>query len=867
MNFQPNQITKEHVLRAIQKIEKEHLTLIAPTRWYVEINGQKYPPKEVMRYAHEQMNGEKIWNYGGGEPTNKYLKQMGFTIIDKTENPVLEMISNYKKHLREHKLTDELYKWQLIQNYKGKPQLDASSFVQDILSIDFNNLVYNIAIGAIRHLSKERTEAYRQCLIGLFDEKEALQKRIEVFSDNVLKLYRELILDEKLSHHHDERTISVLLTYHNPEKYTFYKDSYYQKYCKLLNVKAEKKGAKYVHYLELIDELIEEYLSGDKELVTLFRSCLPTHVYQDEGLNILAQDILFTQLDNSKMMDENEIEESQQKENNMKQPLNQILYGPPGTGKTYHTINKAVAIANPDFKDFDDRKKLKDEYDRLVKEGQIVFTTFHQSMSYEDFIEGIKPKLEGEGNEVQYQIENGILKKTAQKAITEYYNRSQNPQEENSILRLRWFNDAWAMLVQEAQAALDNNSHKELLSLTNKSLDIVNVTDLGNLILKPRVDEAIEYTVSYQRAQKLFEAFQDLSEIKNIDKEFRQVIGGSNSTAYWCVLNHLNLWVSKQLNNTKVDLPEANINILKFDGDIIKNNLSKEVNNYVLIIDEINRGNVSQIFGELITLIEEDKRLGNDEALQVTLPYSKDSFGVPPNLYIIGTMNTADRSVEALDTALRRRFSFEEMLSRPDLLHSSKMFTRLLWKYEDVEWDEEPYRSIETSFSELYGPDKEFHSGKNAIWEQMVADQANGVENEYFKEFKYSGLEQDVLLNTINLRIEKLLTKDHQIGHAYLMNVYSEEELKYAFYNKIIPLLQEYFYGDYGKIGLVLGKGFVKIKSNENDQKIFADFDPNYASDYSGKEIFEINDFRKGNCTVDEKPMTFQEAVKAIYTK
>ena len=197
-------------------------------------------------------------------------------------------------------------------------------------------------------------------------------------------------------------------------------------------------------------------------------------------------------------------------------------------------------------------------------------------------------------------------------------------------------------------------------------------------------------------------------------------------------------------------LPISSIKTSKRNDD-----KTKKKQNFVLIIDEINRGNVSQIFGELITLVEEDKRLGTDEALEVTLPYSKEKFGVPPNLFIIGTMNTADRSVEAIDTALRRRFSFEEMPPKPELV---------------------------------------------AI-EGKLKSQNGFLDN----------IDLPLLLNTLNKRIEKLLDKDHQIGHSYFMSVLSFKDLKSTFQNKIIPLLQEYFFGDYGKIGLVLGKDFFEI--------------------------------------------------------
>jgi hypothetical protein len=184
---------------------------------------------------------------------------------------------------------------------------------------------------------------------------------------------------------------------------------------------------------------------------------------------------------------------------------------------------------------------------------------------------------------------------------------------------------------------------------------------------------------------------------------------------------------------------------------------------YALFIDEINRGNIAAIFGELITLIEEDKRLGAKNELRATLPYSKPAtFGVPANVRVIGTMNTADRSVEALDTALRRRFSFVECPSRPE------------------ELEELSYRMIgEVDLSKL--------------------------------------------LTVINARIEMLLDRDHHIGHSYFMNwgdADKEQKLRQVFKNNIIPLLQEYFYGDPVKVGLVLGEAFVKKVDKKEEGKV-----------------------------------------------
>lgn len=327
--------------------------------------------------------------------------------------------------------------------------------------------------------------------------------------------------------------------------------------------------------------------------------------------------------------------------NNDKTPLNLILYGPPGTGKTYNTVNKALEIIDGtnshDINRFNELKNV----------GRIKFTTFHQSMSYEDFIEGIKPVTYTDSTTnqktVTYPIKNGIFKEFCYDIIKKH-------------------------LVKR------NIAEKE-------------------------------------------------KEEKQIKEKIQEVI---TSNTY---------------------------------GDNNKETLDK----YVLIIDEINRGNVSQIFGELITLIEDDKRLGEPEAkaYTVTLPYSNEEFSVPKNLYIIGTMNTADRSVEALDTALRRRFSFEEMMPKPELLDN-----------------------------------KEITVGSKKIAVKK-------------------------LLETINNRLLVLKDREHQIGHSYFMGVDSVENLKDVFFNKIIPLLQEYFYGDYEKIQMVLGQGFVKIEK-PNYSKLFA---------------------------------------------
>ncbi len=464
---------------------------------------------------------------------------------------------------------------------------------------------------------------------------------------------------------------------------------------------------------------------------------------------------------------------------NMPEPsLNQILYGPPGTGKTYNTINKALEIVGESVEG-KTRKAIKELFDGKLKEGQIAFITFHQSMSYEDFIEGIKPiEPKKEGQPVIYRTESGIFKTIATKARD---NKELSLLKTDSKLSAP-FDIVFERLKEEIDNALltdpvttENEKTKGLvIPLLSSFFSITGINGTSIKMMTRTGNE--QNTMTKPTLQLIYE---------NPDSLDEHIAGGMR-TYYRALVAKMKEWE-----------PEVKSSAKKV-----------ELKNYVIIIDEINRGNVSQIFGELITLIEDDKRLGKAEALEVTLPYSKEKFGVPPNLYIIGTMNTADRSVEALDAALRRRFSFEEM---PPLPHA-------------IVRDSEP------------------------------------VEIE--------GINLPLLLTTINQRIEKLLDKDHQVGHSYLMSVDSMEKLQNAFYNKIIPLLQEYFFGSYDKIGLVLGDGFVRLK--EAEQHIFADFDSESAADFEERPVYEIVDYRKDShghrLTINKQDidMTFEKAIRRL---
>lgn len=428
-------------------------------------------------------------------------------------------------------------------------------------------------------------------------------------------------------------------------------------------------------------------------------------------------------------------------------PLNQILYGPPGTGKTYHTIDRALEIILKEEKiqipsedDRINRKKLFDEY---VKNGQIVFTTFHQSYGYEEFIEGIKPRIDSEENskEIKYEIKDGIFKELCEKAL----------ENRDSIKNFNFYIDKL-----KEKAKIDDNNPEKYFELPNTKYSI---QYRNGKTFRIKFDDMSknhkDYPVSIDNIEKLYKT-------SNIDEIY-------NSVYVRVILNYLK---SQGLEDYKEKDEKTNLP-------------------YIIIIDEINRGNVSKIFGELITLIEPSKRIGEKEELKVILPYSKKEFGVPKNVYIIGTMNTADRSITSLDTALRRRFEFIEMM--PDVSKLSM----------DCE-----------------------------------------------------GINLQELLKAINTRIEYLLDREKTIGHAFFIGVENLNDLKSIFQNKIIPLLQEYFYNDYALINAVLNDNGMIFEDKKDDkylQKI-----KNLDSVNSERSIYNIASF-------DDKIWDKIEIYQAIY--
>ncbi len=322
--------------------------------------------------------------------------------------------------------------------------------------------------------------------------------------------------------------------------------------------------------------------------------------------------------------DDDEVEEDEMAA--MPNPLNQILYGPPGTGKTYSTIERAVEII--DGAPASSHVEAKARFDELRKNGQIEFVTFHQSFSYEEFIEGLRPILDEDGDgTARYEVRDGVLKTLALRATDAAY---------ESIISIRpTFDQIWEQFLER----LKENDVLEGLGKGRYKIEVSTTHAIGDNITGRA---AGEYKVSIKNLREIWEKLP--FNTRPDSPTLRGILG----KGFACNLAGAIFQAFQQIESNSFPEPT---NPLDFSS----------APRYVLIVDEINRGNISKILGELITLLEPDKRIGAANELRVQLPVSGESFALPPNLYLLGTMNTADKSLALLDVALRRRFDFIEM--------------------------------------------------------------------------------------------------------------------------------------------------------------------------------------------------------------
>lgn len=485
---------------------------------------------------------------------------------------------------------------------------------------------------------------------------------------------------------------------------------------------------------------------------------------------------------------------------------NIILHGPPGTGKTYTATKLAVELCGAFVPEMDrDEAALQKAYRSLFDEGRIEFVTFHQSMSYEDFVEGLRPQTESNGAEgsttggFNLKVHSGVFKSFVD-VITNGKDMSNSKESESRVLlgsERRVFkmslgvisnsNDSWIF-----PYAMEN----DCVLLDVLDIDITEDRYHSNESIKNLIVRNFKNTQNI--AANAWKLHQFKNELKPGDiiiaswgtKKFRAIGKVTGNYEYrdragkgykhfrrvkWVWVDHMGVDVKKVLKKKifgqhaiyEIKSEDLDINSLdnlinydknnesrkqkksKYVSDSEENSKIENDDSYVLIIDEINRANISKVFGELITLLEDDKRLGMPNELKVRLPYSRDEFGIPSNLYIIGTMNTADRSIALMDTALRRRFDFHEVEPQPPLLK-----------------------------------DISVKCGVNLV----------------------------KLLTNLNEQIEYMHDREHRIGHAYFMRCSTLKSLENVMRRRVIPLLAEYFFDDWGKVATVLGDGDLKGK-------------------------------------------------------
>lgn len=460
---------------------------------------------------------------------------------------------------------------------------------------------------------------------------------------------------------------------------------------------------------------------------------------------------------------------------------NLILYGPPGTGKTYRTAWEAVRLCLGDqvaaaFEGSEKREALIDEYRRLAGEGRIEFVTFHQSMSYEEFVEGLRPSTGDDTGEGPEEVEissgfrlkpyDGVFKRVSERARLDQgegsasarLNRSARVfkvalgrrQIEEDRIRFGLDHDlihvGWGGDIDWSGERFDD--FNEIFSEWRAQKDHEATGHDGNIVItfSFRADMQVGDYIVVSDGRDRFQAFGrvtseyffDLDAAfhphrRHVEWLWRDDDGTERDRFYPNSFRRHSVY---KLNQSLVDWDA--LEAIVFGNETPR--ASQSARDHVLIIDEINRANISKVLGELITLLEPDKRLGMQNEIRLMLPYSKKPFGVPANLHIIGTMNTADRSIALLDTALRRRFTFRELM--PDPLVLSK---------------------------------------------------------------NVGGINLQKLLTKINDRIEYLFDREHQIGHAYFTSCSTREDVEEVMRHKVIPLLAEYFYEDWSKVAAVLG--------------------------------------------------------------
>lgn len=799
-----DKVKREHILKGIKDFKEKGLPegFGQSSTYDLIFEEEFYPPKAIMAYASNIATGEEIINdFLGGENTEcfKALKQNGFKTQKKKSN-MNEKLYHLKQEFLNFWPSDKL-ETMTLEEYSDTKRENSFCYWLEHITRDLGSIVggssykfgiYKMSVDSKTEPASNRTndgvyawhtkygnnaeEAFqtiKQLIIRIADYAnrndlnpienidlgDAYKWKIAfLYNDfSIVNLFKSEALRFIANSMYSGSTIPVrygdlnqyILSYKKNEDYFDFTEKLWRHYNKY-----NSKEKEFKEWLENNREIgsnkPSSYLRAIRILINEFK--IP--VYTEDDINVLEElydDLLINQRDpkgkyayykksygekgfysaaiktyinflnndSSNMVNEDEINDNQYSLSNMSTSLNQILYGPPGTGKTYFLKNNL-------FKKY------------VTRETSI---TKHQHL--ENVI----------SNCSWWQVVALVLLDKGKSKVSDIYDHE-------------WIN---IKIGVSNSKSVRQTIWGQLQSHTINECEFVKVSSRQQPLIFNKTEDSYWEVLEEEVKDLVPEILEIKASLEHFNPNPDKLIKRHDFVTF-----HQSFSYEDFIEGIKPVFPENEEESSDL-GYAVEDGVFKRLclrakndpdNRYAIFIDEINRGNVSAIFGELITLIETDKRQGEINEMSVKLPYSKEEFSVPSNLDIYGTMNTADRSVEALDTALRRRFEFKEMMPN----------------YETIE------------------------------------------------DLSVQGFSLSKVLKTINQRIELLIDRDHTIGHSFFYNVKTLDELVKAFNNKIVPLLQEFFYGDYGKIGLVLGKGFVKTV--KNDQINFADFSYENSEDF-----------------------------------
>ena len=647
----------------------------------------------------------------------------------------------------------EEYKWDLLDRSEGKDVLAVFDGLRG------ENVIDNARTDTvIKYLVDNKADKTRVCCQHLIDESVPLNDRLAAFKSEM----KDLCPSKWKNTANDERTASALLTCVYPETYTFYKDEIYQNICDYFGYTSQKAGKKYEHFLELINGFVKCY---GEEIQQIMLNEIEE--YKNKPLNLAVQTLFWCMKDY--MQEKLKKKMTTDTNNSSKEAWyddvvltwerrkNVVLYGAPGTGKTYDVPELAVRLCDPAFMAAEpSREEIVSRYNQLKTEKRIAFTTFHQSLDYEDWIEGLRPVV-NENNQVTYEIESGIFKKLCEEAERPVVkdkqvgisdnavvwkvslagtgdNNVRRECMENNHIRIGW--DGYGPVISdETDWSVYNGEGKQILDA------YINKMKIGDIVMScysSQTIDAIGVVVSDYEFEDKFPNYKRVRRVnwlvKNINENIVEMNDGKTMT----------LGTVYRLNSITLDNVKSILE--KYDTS---SKMEENDKAYVMVIDELNRGNVSKVFGELITLLEADKRKGRINAESVVLPYSKKAFHIPNNVYLIATMNTADRSLGSLDYAIRRRFAF--IAEKP-------------FGLEVEGFNEELFELVSSLF----------------------------VKN--FDEYKESGWDQTMKLEPADTLSEEYKPEDVWIGHSYFLmqDEEGEDNTSNRLLYEIIPLLEEY---------------------------------------------------------------------------